>query len=141
MSDEDLNLTDEELQLMQELGLGGYPKAEDKAGAYQFFLKVLFLKDTLKAANLNEAELGQAEFPVRTHRWLGLFCEKMGSSGWADLFKQESEITLASSLSRKGFLDKLAITTEKRTHIGSGVSPPRKKGGLFRRKEEGGVNG
>lgn len=126
-------LTDEEVQLLEELGLGSTPKSSDKNDAFTFFKYVLRLKNTIKTGNLTETELGVAEFPVRTSKWLALFSESMGNKGFAKLFDGEAEIITASSLSRKGFLPKLAVTTNKVTTVGSRGSGRRR--GLFSRKE------
>lgn len=123
-------LTDEELELMNELGIGPANKQEDKGNAYSFFKKILYLKDTLRASNLSETELGVATFPVRTSRELALFCDTMDMKLFAEYFKAESEIITSSALSRKGFLIRQSVTTKKESAIGN-LPEPTKKKGLF----------
>lgn len=132
MSNEEL--TPEELQALNEY-LNANPQYEDKPSPFAFFKHILGLSDTLKAGNLTNEELGQAEFPVRTSQSLALFCKKMGMIGFQRIFEAESEIITASSLSRKGFLVKQSMTTRKETAVGQfGGSSKRK--GLFSKKEK-----
>lgn len=130
---EDETLTDEDKEVLEQLGYG-YPKQEEKVNVYSYFKKVLAMKDNLKTANLKEEELGTVVTPVRTNEQIALYCESMGMKGFADYFKKESQILLASSLSRDGFLDKLAVT-QKREMETKTKEPKLIKRGWFKPKE------
>ena len=66
-----------------------------------------------KTANLTSDELGLAKIPVRTNLEIASYCEFMGMKGFAEVFMEDAQIVLATSLSREGFLAKLAVTTQK----------------------------
>lgn len=112
MSEE--NLTDEEVEALAQMGLGyGYPKAEEKQNIFAFFRKVISMSDTTRTSNLNEDELGLAKIPVRTNLELSEYCKVMGLKGLSTYFNQEAQIITNSSLSREGFLDRLAVTQKR----------------------------
>ena len=131
---EDEELTPEELEALDEMGIGyGYPKPEEKASIYSFFKKVIVMPDTTRTANLKEEELGIVKIPVRTLLNLSLYSKEMGLSGLGNYFFKESQVLTNSSLSRDGFLDKLAVTTTK--ILESKSKKPRTKKGWFTKKE------
>jgi len=129
-----IELTPEEIQALQDLG-GTFPKQDEKHNVFTFFNKVLKQKDNIKTGNLTDEELGFVRMPVRTNREIALYCEKMGMKGFANYFESESQITLASSLSKEGFLDKLAITQAKKSDIRTTPRRTTNKG-WFRKKGE-----
>lgn len=106
-------LTQEELKQLQHL-IGTATTPEEKSNIHAFLTKVVEEKDSTKVANLNDIELGEAKFPVRTSQDLALFCEEIANMPWfADYFKKEGEITLATSLSREAKLLELAVTSNR----------------------------
>lgn len=106
--------SDEEKELLEQMGLG-YPKASEKQGIYQYLKKVLSMKDNSKTAFLKDEELGLVKIPVRTNQEIALVCESCGMKGFATYFRDEAQIVLATSLSRDGFLNKIAVTQKKET--------------------------
>jgi len=108
----DESLTPEEMDTLEQLGYG-YPKEEEKANIINFFKKVIVMEDTTRTANLMDEELGLVKVPVRPLLNLSLYCKQMGLKGLASHFLKESQIITNSSLSREGFLDKLAVTQKR----------------------------
>ena len=136
MDDEGLTQEEQEaLADLDELGKGyGYPQPEDKQNIYNYFKKVIAMLDNTKTANLTDDELGVAKIPVRTNQELALYCEKMGMKGFADYFKNEAQILLATSLSREGFLDKLAVTQKRESEFKT--KAPKVNKGWFQKKKQ-----
>ena len=115
------DLTMEEAQELQEML--NYPKQEDKQNIYTYFKKVLSQEDNSKTAFLNNDELGIVKIPVRTNQEIALYCDAMGmgsaskKTGFAGYFMKEGQVALTTSLSREGFLNKLAVTQKKESEI------------------------
>jgi len=131
-------LTPEEAQELQEML--GYPRQEEKQNIYAYFKKVLSVEDNSKTAFLTDEELGLVKIPVRTNQEIALYCEVMGmgsvneKKGFAGYFIKEAQITLATSLSREGFLDKLAVTQKKESEIKTRKRTVNR--GWFKKKEQ-----
>lgn len=109
---------------------------EGKANMHSFFTNVVKTEDTLKTGNLDTDELGVSKLPVRTYQELALFSKEVANQdAWGEYFKKMSEIQSASSLSKDGFLLRLAVTQKKEL---ADVTPtPRKENsGWFKRKEQ-----
>ena len=71
-----------------------------------------------------------ARLPVRTQQELANFCKLCGMKDFARMFESEAQIVLATSLSKEGFLDKLAVTQkrEAETRIRKGTTSTAKRG-------------
>ena len=140
MADDIINepLTEEEMLALEKL----YPREEEKQNIFAFFKKVIAMKDTTKTAFLvenvktGERELGFARIPVRTHQELSLYAELMGNTWMQDAFFRESQITLATSLSREGFLDKLAVTQKREMDSKNRMVIPQENKGWFKSKSK-----
>ena len=124
MSTEKEKLTPEEMEELEEiLGGSGYPKQEEKQNILALFKKVINIEDNTKTANLTEEELGLSKLSVRSNQEIALYCDSMGmgdlktQTGFAGYFQKEAQITLGTSLSRLGFLLKLAVTVKKESEI------------------------
>jgi len=104
--------TPEEMMLLEELEKQ-YPKEDEKQNIFSFFKRVIGMKDTTKTSNLSEDELGFAYVPVRTWKEIALYCEKQGLTGLGTYFAAKAHIITDSSLSKEGFLDKLAVTQKR----------------------------
>ena len=121
-------LTEEEIETLEEMGYGA-PQAEEKQNIFTFFKRVIFMKDTTRTGNLTNDELGIVTIPLRTNLELSLYAKKMGLLGVASYFKEKAHITSDSSLSREGFLDKLAVTQKREMESKTRRSNlPQKKG-------------
>jgi len=113
------------------------PKPETKPHIFNFFMKIIALKNNAKTAFLNEDELGYSKIPVRTNLELANYCKAMGNKGYADYFIDEAQIMLSTSLSRKGFLIQQAVTQRKESEFKTRIPVTQRKG-FFTKKEEGG---
>jgi len=115
----------------------GFPEQEEKQNLIGFFKRIIDKDFNAKTANLTPDELGLAKIPVRTNMEIASYCEFMGMQGFADVFMDDAQIVLATSLSREGFLPKLAVTTQKfsETSLNKQLGEKKKKG-LFSKKED-----
>lgn len=94
------------------------PTQEDKQNVHVFLNNVATAKKTTKVANLRDDsemnELGNPSYTVRGSLDMALVSDKiMNNSYFKEYFEAEAENTLATSLSREGFLIKQATTTTK----------------------------
>ena len=94
------------------------PTQEDKHNVHVFLNNVATAEDTSKTANLRDDkdfnELGTPSHTVRGAKEMALVAKKiMGNGYFEDYFNEEAEITLATSLSREGFLVKQATVQVK----------------------------
>jgi len=88
--------------------------SEGRQNLHSFFTKVINSKSTTKVGNLDIEELGRSKLPLRTYLELGTFCKEIVSDDdFSDYFNKMAEIQTASSLSKEGFLMKLAVTMKK----------------------------
>jgi len=81
-------------------------------------MNVATAEDTTKTGNLKDdkdfSELGIPSYTVRGAKEMALVADKiMGNNYFKDYFQKEAEITLATSLSRDGFLVKQATVQVK----------------------------
>jgi hypothetical protein len=113
--------------------------AAQKYNVFTFLNNIAKAEDTTKTGNLSKEELGTSQLPIRTYKELKLFCERIGSDkmgkAWAEYFKDMSEIQTSTSLSKEGFLDRLAVLQRKEL---ADLSPTekRKNSGWFKKKED-----
>ena len=108
------------------------PSQEDKQNVHTFLRDVVMAKDSTKIGNLQVDkdinELGIPAHTVRGDKEMSLIANKiMNNNFFREYFDKEAEDTLATSLSRNGFLDRLAtiqtkqiadITKRKKTNSG-----------------------
>lgn len=129
-------LTPAELEALENYS---YPQQEEKQSIFSYFKRVVTMPNTLRTANVNEVELGGVRIPVRTLHKLSLYCKQMGLAGLGEHFAKEAHIITDSSLSREGFLDKLAVT-QKREMEARTRAPftEEQKKGWFKKKKKGG---
>lgn len=133
------NLTPEEIEMLEQLGLG-YPKEEEKQSIFSFFKRVITMPETTRTSNLKEEEMGMAKIPLRTYLELSLFCKETGLTGLGNYFKKEGSIVTDPTLSREGFLDKLVVTQKKLSEIKAREFTDKQKRSWFKKKEEVGGN-
>lgn len=132
MPEETETLTPEEKATLANYMNMNYPKQEEKTGIYQFFNKVLELEDSSKVGNLEAEELNS----VRNLQRAGLYAEEMGLELIKDYLQKRSEIIVATSLSKKGFLIKSIITTKKESKTKLSTGEEKKKWGWKKKIEE-----
>jgi len=137
MDDEIINSIAQEEEIRKALGMG-YPEPEEKVSVLNFLKNIIDRKENVKTGNLTPDEIGEARIPVRTNLELSSYCKFMGMDAFANVFQEDAQRILATSLSRGGFLPILAVTTKKETqtslkNIGASTQ---KKRGFFNKKEE-----
>ncbi len=122
------DMTEQQAQdIMRQMG-------ESKQTLHSFMSKVIKSSSTTKTGNLDIEELGRPKLPVRTYLELEAFSNDIASDdSFSSYFKKMSEIQTSSSLSKEGFLMKLAVTMKKEL---ADVSPTKgkKNGGWFKKK-------
>lgn len=99
----------------------GFPRGKEKQTVFSFFKKIISLKDSSKVANVTKYELGAPSITVRTWQDLASYCVIEGLDIVAGYCMDQSEIILATSLSKDGFLDTLAVS--QRREIARGPRP------------------
>lgn len=105
--------------------------------AHSFLQNVASTDNTTKLGNLSQEELGEPNLPLRVYKELEIFCKDIGKDGkLANYFSNMAEVATSTSLSKKGFLDNLAVT-KKQTKQLADVSPPKKENkGWFKKGEK-----
>lgn len=112
MADEELTYAQKE-QLREVLGYGSVG-SDGSHNIHAFLHNVATAKDTTKLGNLKDEEIGNLENPVRALKFLALFSDRiMRKQGLKDFFIDRSEIGTSTSLSRAGFLTKLAVVQRR----------------------------
>jgi len=136
MDDNDLNMAETE-EIRNAMGYG-YPEQEEKHNLIAFFREIIRTKFNAKTGNLSEPELGFARLPVRTNMELANYCNLMGMGTLGMAFMDDAQILLSTSLSREGFLAKLAVTTQKfsETSLKKSLGQQQKKGMFGKKKTE-----
>ena len=133
MTDEELS-EDEKKVLSEYLGGFGAQVPEDKHTLHTFLFRIATSDDTTKTGNLTNDELGNPEFPVRSYKSFALWSDKVIRNKYLkEYFEKESEDTTSTSLSRDGFLDKLAVLTKK--ELADTTKKQTVNRGWFRRKQ------
>lgn len=137
MTDDDLNLTPEEKEELQKyLGSYGAPTPDPKHNVHTFLDMIARAKDTSKLGNLKDEELGIMSHTVRANKVAHLIAnEIIGDKELADYYAKKSEITTATSLSRGGFLPKLAVITKKESTVADLTPEKKENKGWFKKKE------
>jgi hypothetical protein len=109
---------------------------ENKKTLFDFLNNIVTTVATTKVGNLDDNELGIPKLPVRTYKELEIFCTEVANMPeFSNYFNKVSESILATSLSRKGFLVRAAITTKKEL---ADVTPEKKiNKSWFKSKDEG----
>lgn len=129
-------LTEEEANLLERAMGHNYPQEEEKQNIFSFFKRVITMKSNTRTANLNEDEMGRPIIPVRTNQEIALYCTAMGMGAFSDYFKDEAQILLGTSLSREGFLDKLAVTQKRESEWRERKFSPAQKKNWFSKKSK-----
>ena len=120
---------DEAIRKLAEAMKGNVMSPEEKQNVFTFLHNVAITKDTTKTAFLRDDkdlnEVGVPKLPVRTYHSLALVAKDiMNNNYFADYFKKEAEIIASTSLSRGGFLTKLAIVQRREI---ADVTPKKRK--------------
>lgn len=112
-----------------------FPQVSPLYNVHKFLHDVSTALDTTKTGNVSEEELGLASFNVRTLKDVQAYCNMMGKKHYADYFSQKSENITATSLSKDGFLDKLAVLTRQEQRLAE-LKTRKKNKGWFGKKNK-----
>lgn len=110
--------------------------SETKQNLHKFLKDVVTTEDTSKTGNLDMDELGYPNLPLRSSKELELFCNDVwNQQSWGNYFRRLGELHSSTSLSKEGFLMKLAVTQTKQL---ADITPTKKKEnkGWFKKKSE-----
>lgn len=138
MTDGETEITEEQAKQIATQLYGTAPMPEENKGVHAFLNKIAEAKDTTKTGYLTEEELGLPKLAARTLKELALFCKEVASEEEiGKYFDAKAEILTATSLSKEGFLAKLAVITRRET---SNIlkTPAKKNKGWFGRKKSTG---
>jgi hypothetical protein len=119
MTEEEQELSDNEIIMKIASAMkDNSPTPDEKHNIHKFLFDVVLSPDTTKIGNLQVDkdinELGLPEYNVRGAKDMELISDKiMDNDYFKDYFKQQAEDTLATSLSREGFLVKQATVQTK----------------------------
>jgi hypothetical protein len=108
---------------------GSFPSAVPKDSVFTFFNNILKLKDSSKVGNLDKRELGMLDLSVRNCEHLGKLGYMLHNKSYGDFFMNKGEITLATSMSKRGWLPELVVSQKKysqRTVQPMAFQPPKK---------------
>ena len=94
---------------------GQYPDAAPKESIFTFFRHLLGIEDSSKVANLDKRELGMLDLSVRNSEHLAWLGGALHNKAYSDFFMKKAEITLATSMSKKGWLPELVVSQKKFT--------------------------
>lgn len=112
------NFVDEQREQWEEAG-GNYPQAKRPDSLFSLFKNVWSTKDSSKVANLDKTELGDLGMSVRDCQRIALLSELLHHKKFAKYFAEQGEITLATSMSKKGWFVELFVTSKKFAHKGT----------------------
>jgi len=91
------------------------PERRKQDSLYTLFQKVWKTPDSSKVANLSFAELGKPVITVRDAQYLSLLAITFKHPRFAAFFQKNSEITLATSASKRGWFTELFVSQKKFT--------------------------
>lgn len=134
MDDYNQPMSEEDMEMMKHL-MGTTPVPEDKQNQFTFINNVVTATDTTRVGNVTIEELGMPHYPIRVNKEMALIANKIcDNTLFTEFFLAESEITTGTSLSKDGFLTKLAFTQKREI---ADVTKRKKTAnkGWFRKKE------
>lgn len=132
------NYLDEQRELWEEQTGGNYPAARKPESLFSLFKSVWRTHDSTKVANLDKTELGDLGISVRDAQNIAFFAGFLGHKGVKKYFGQVGEITLSTSMSKKGWFPELFVTSKKFAHkgnLGNLQGPQHQKWRIFGSKQ------
>ena len=137
MADENADLSDQQYEQQQDQQFGTYPNPTPKDSIFTFFKHILGIRDSSKVSNLDKKELGMLDLSVRNCQYLSVLGTLLHNKAYHDFFMAKGEITLATAMSKKGWLPELVVSQKKFSQ--RTVQPmnlnKQKSGGLFGAKK------
>lgn len=112
------NVLDEQRDMWEEQTGGNYPASRQPESLFGLFKNVWRTKDSSKVGNLDKSELGDLGIDVRHAMEISSFAGFLGHKAVSKHFASLAEITLATSMSKKGWFVELFVTSKKFAHKG-----------------------
>jgi hypothetical protein len=101
------------VEVQQDQQFGSYPGQTSREGIFTFFRHILGIKDSSKVANLRTKELGMLDLSVRNCEYLAKLGKLLHNDSYDTFFMTKAEITLATSMSRGGWLPELVVSQKR----------------------------
>jgi monomeric isocitrate dehydrogenase len=89
------------------------PSEQEKESIPALFWKVIQRTDSSKISNLDKYELGMLDMSVRDCQSIAVLCDLVEYNEVAKWLRRRSEIILATSSSKKGWLVELFVSAKK----------------------------
>jgi len=137
VTDEEIKALEAELAAIDGGAEGSYgsPSPEKKDSTLVLFRELIHAPKSTKFGNLIGEEMGLPNMSVRGALNLGHFFDSQGLTNLGDYYRNSAEITLATSLSRKGkLIDNIVTQIKKEKKETSGFTPAKKS--FFSRNNE-----
>lgn len=112
------NVIDEQREMWEEQTGGNYPASRQPDSLFGLFKSVWRTTDSSKVGNLDKSEIGDLGISVRHAQEISNFSRYLRHPGVSKHFANLAEITLATSMSRKGWFVELFVTSKKFAHKG-----------------------
>jgi len=113
MVDDNQDYADYATESSEDQQFGSYPGEKRLESIFTFFRHVLGIKDSSKVGNLDRRELGMLDLSVRNCEYLAKLGNLLHNKSYNEFFMAKAEITLATSMSKKGWLPELVVSQKK----------------------------
>lgn len=110
-----VEMNEDNMNAVETASWGEVPSQRKPESLFNLFGKVWKAKDSSKVANLDKVELGATNISVRDSQYLMLLGTTFKHPRFAEFFRLQGEITLASSASKKGWFTELFVSQKKLT--------------------------
>lgn len=128
------NYIEEQRELWEEQTGMNYPSQRKPDSLFTLFKDVWRTSNSSKVGNLDARELGDLGISVRDCQRIALLAKTLHHDDFATYFQKQGEITLATSMSKKGWFVELFITSKKEArkgNLGNLKGTPKPKWRLF----------
>lgn len=132
------NFLDEQREAWEEAAGMNYPSARKPDSLFTLFKEVWRNNNSSKVANLDKTELGDLGISVRDCQDIAALARFLHHRKFAQYFSGTGEITLATSMAKKGWFTELFVTSKKFAHkgaLGSNKSTEKQKWRLFSKNQ------
>lgn len=93
---------------------------ESKQNIHSFLTQAIKEKDNTKIGNVTNEELGSPSHTVRMYKEIAAFCNTIGDMPYmAEYYEEKANITLATGLSKEGFLLQLGVIQKRELTTGN----------------------